>query len=153
MELRRLLICRIRKVSTRVSSYLSDLKLTGCARRYLMKIVAYMGFRQRRPCIDVQRTPIYVCIVSHVTVCLDGPLMFPLMLAWTNGWKNVYCRLSACFPLIHINHEKKRLKQKSKIVTWSVNIFSDEQHIFFHNLDYGLINRPWRVPFRITVML
>ena len=30
------------------------------------------GFRQRRPCIDVQRTPIYVCIVSHVTVCLDG---------------------------------------------------------------------------------
>ena len=72
MELRSLLICRVRKVSTRVSSYLSDLKLTGCARRYLMKILAYMGFRQRRPCIDVQRTPIYVCIVSHVTVCLDG---------------------------------------------------------------------------------
>ena len=72
MELRRLLIYRVRKVSTRVSSHLSDLKLTGCARRYLMKILAYMGFRQRRPCIDVQRTPIYVCIVSHVTVCLDG---------------------------------------------------------------------------------
>ena len=72
MELRRLLICRVRKVSTRVSSYLSDLKLTGCARRYLMKILAYMGFRQRRPCIDVQRTPIYVCRVSHVTVSLDG---------------------------------------------------------------------------------
>ena len=62
----------VRKVSIRVSSYLSDLKLTGCARRYLIKILAYMGFRQRRPCIDVQRTPIYVCIVSHVTVCLDG---------------------------------------------------------------------------------
>ena len=25
-----------------------------------------------RHCIDVQRTPIYVCRVSHVTVCLDG---------------------------------------------------------------------------------
>ena len=72
MEPRRLLICRVRKVSTRVSSYLSDLKLTGYARRYLMKIVAYMGFRQRRTYIGVQRTPIYVCIVSHVTVCLDG---------------------------------------------------------------------------------
>ena len=67
-----LLICRVRKVSTPVSSYLSDLKLTGCARRYLMKILAYVGFRQRRPCIDVHRTPIYVCIVSHDTVCLDG---------------------------------------------------------------------------------
>ena len=79
IEFRRLLICRVRKVSTRVSSYLSDLKLTGCARRYLMKIVAYMGFRQRRACIDVQRTPIYVCIVSHVTVCLDGAHRKPVL--------------------------------------------------------------------------
>ena len=44
-------VCRVRKVSTRVS--IPFWKLTGCARRYLMKIVAYMGFRQRRPCIDV----------------------------------------------------------------------------------------------------
>ena len=57
---RKLLICRVRKVRTRVSSYLSDFKLTVCARKYLNKILAYVGFRQRRPSIDVQRTPIYV---------------------------------------------------------------------------------------------
>ena len=64
----------VRKVSTRVSSYLSKLKLTGCARRYLKKILAYMGFRRRRPSIDVQRTPIYVCGIQHSQscVCLDG---------------------------------------------------------------------------------
>ena len=28
-------------------------------------ILAYMGFRQRRPSIDVQRTPIYVCGILH----------------------------------------------------------------------------------------
>ena len=37
------LIRRVRKLSSRVSSYLYDLKLTVCARRYLMKILAYMG--------------------------------------------------------------------------------------------------------------
>ena len=71
-KIRNLMIRRVRKVSTLVSSYLLDLKLTGCARRYLKKILAYMGFLQRRPSIDVQRTPVYVCgmlhRVSHVSV-------------------------------------------------------------------------------------
>ena len=42
-------------------SNLSSLKLIVCERRYLKKILVYMGFRHRRPSIDVQRTPIYVC--------------------------------------------------------------------------------------------
>ena len=70
-ELRMLLIRRVRKVSTHVSSYLSDLKLTDCARRYLKKILAYIGFRLRHPSIDGQRTPLYVC-GSQSCVCLDG---------------------------------------------------------------------------------
>ena len=48
------LIPRVRKVSTCVSSYLSDLKLTVCARRHLKKTLEYMGFHQRRPSIDIQ---------------------------------------------------------------------------------------------------
>ena len=64
-ELRYLLMRREREVSTRVSSNLSDLKLTVCARIYLNKILAYMRFRRRRPSIDVQRMPIYICGILH----------------------------------------------------------------------------------------
>ena len=42
-EFGKLLIHQVRKESTHIPSCLSDLKLTVCARRYLGKILAYMG--------------------------------------------------------------------------------------------------------------
>ena len=54
-ELSKSLIRWVRKVSTRVSSYLSDLKLT---REYVRRRLLYIGFRQRHPSIAVTVTPI-----------------------------------------------------------------------------------------------